>query len=253
MKTLVIAVISLFNTTLLNAQDVLSGNKYSLRAPANIKIDGMLTEWNGKLKEYSSHTQFYYAVSNDDKYLYLTIQITKREIIDRIMNGGITLTVNKSGTRTDPNSIHVTYPVVDHPILTVRYAPDVKHGGTATVASLDSFVNEKNTQLAAKTKFIKVLGVKGVDSLISVYNKDGIKAASKFDKQLSLNYELAVSLADLDLDIKNPQKFSYQVMINEVMPIDMTAKDHKPGEIYVSVTLPGQTATDFWGEYTLAK
>ena len=250
---IIILFISMSCATALYAQKTASSQKGNLRAPANIKVDGRLTEWGNKLQAYSNHTQFYYTVSNDDKYLYLTIQATKREIIDRIMKGGITLTVNKSGTKTDPAGIHITYPVVDHPILSIRYAPDIKHGGTATVASLDSFVNEKNAQLEAKLKFIKVSGVKGIDSLISVYNLEGIKAASEFDSQLRYNYELAVSLTNLGLDIKNLQKFSYQVMINEVAPLDLTSKNHKAGEIYVSVTLPGQDATDFWGEYTLAK
>lgn len=237
----------------LYAQKVGSSQKGGLRAPANIKIDGKLTEWNDKLQTYSSHTQFYYTISNDDKYLYLTVQAQHHEIANRILKGGITLTINKSGMKTDPNGVHITYPVIGFFFIRFSEAPNVKHGGTAAVARLDTFVNETNAKIGSRAKFIKLAGVKGIDSLVSIYNLDGIKAATRLDNQLNFNYELAVSLADLGLDINNPQKFSYQVMINEVAETSLAPKNPKPGEIYVDFKLPGQPATDFWGEYTLAR
>lgn len=240
-------------STVLYAQKVVPSQKGGLRAPANIKIDGKLTEWGNKLQAYSNHTQFYYTISNDDKYLYLTVQTQHHEIANRILKGGITLTINKSDTKSDPNGIHITYPVIGFFFIRFSEAREVKHGGTSAVARLDTFVNETNAKIASRAKFIKVVGIKGIDSLVSIYNLDGIKAATRLDNQLHFNYELAVSLADLGLDINNPQKFSYQVMINEVAEINLAPKNPKPGEIYADVKLPGQPATDFWGEYTLAR
>ncbi|MCC8423367.1 hypothetical protein [Mucilaginibacter sp. UR6-11] len=231
--------------------NIVNAQKPGLRAPINIKIDGKLTEWNNKLKEYSNHTQFYYAISNDDRYLYLTVQATDDFIINRILKGGITLTINKSGTKKDPDGIHISYPIVDYFKIHQKNAPQIKKGATA--ASVDSFVNVINTRLEQKLKMIRVIGIKNIDSLISIYNLDGIKAASQIDDKIHYNLEIAVSLKNLGLDINSPAKFMYQVMINEVAVTDLTPKNQKPGEIYVSITLPGQLATDFWGEYTLVR
>ena len=245
----------LLTATALQAQKAASSQKENLRAPSNIKIDGKLTEWGNKLQAYSNHTQFYYTISNDNKYLYLTIQAKYHEITTRILKGGITLTINKSGNRGDTNSVQITYPIIKPFIIRFGDAPDAKHGGVAASAKLDTFVNETNINLDSQTKFIRVAGIKGVDTLISVYNLDGIKAASGIDKQLRFNYELAISLQDLGMDINNPQKFNYQVMINETDKL-FKSGPHKRGEIYVEVSGPAvdpQPATDFWGEYTLAR
>lgn len=97
-------ILLLFSFSLSYAQEISPElkSKNSIRAPANIKIDGKVTEWNNKFQAYSYHTQFYYTVSNDDKYLYLTVQATDWVIISRIFNGGITFTINKSGTKKIP-------------------------------------------------------------------------------------------------------------------------------------------------------
>ncbi|GAA4085523.1 hypothetical protein [Mucilaginibacter panaciglaebae] len=245
-----------------HAQKVTSSQKNSLRAPANIKIDGKLNEWGDKLQAYSGHTQFYYTMSNDDKYLYLTVQAIRQDIIDRITQGGITLTINRSGKKKDSESIQVTYPVTDSYLgINVKDAPQAKPGDNAAVAALDSFIAATNTYIQQKTKMIKVIGIKGADSLISVYNLDGIKAACAIDHQLRFNYEAAISLKDLGLNIQNPIKFAYQVMINE-RGSNMITKFSSDG-VHKSITvfliapdnpnLGGQAATDFWGEYTLAK
>jgi hypothetical protein len=233
----------------LNAQEIVGNQKNSQRAPKNIKIDGKLTEWNGKLKQYSNHTQFYYTISNDDKNLYLTIQATDWIIISRIFNGGITFTINKSGTKKDPDGIHLTYPVIQGFIIPFRIAPKIEKG--ASVSVVDSFVNAHNDRMERRSKIIKVAGIKDVDDTISVYNLDGIKAAATIDNKYRYTYELAISLSNLGLSADTPTKFTYQVMINEVEP-----KKHAAGEIYSDIKFPGigeQYATDFWGEYTLAK
>lgn len=248
--------------TAVYAQKAASSQKNSLRAPANIKIDGKLNEWDDKLQAYSGHTQFYYTISNDNKYLYLTVQAVRQDIIDRITQGGITFTINKSSKKKDPESIQVTYPITaDYLGVHVKNAPQAKPGDNTAVTALDSFITATNTYIQQKTKMIKVTGVKGIDSVISVYNLDGIKAASAIDRQLHFNYELAVSLKDLGMDIQNPIKFAYQVMINE-KGSNMILKHESDGVhniISVVLTAPdnpnlgGQAATDFWGEYTLAR
>lgn len=259
MKTIILSItLSFINAVSLLAQSSDSEQKSGQRAPYNVKIDGKLNEWIAKPFTYSHHTQFYYTVSNDDRYFYLTIRTEYAEIVNRIMKGGITLTINKSDKRKDPGAIHVTYPVIDHFTIRFQDAPKVKEGSAATAARLDTFVNEVNTKLESRAKMIKVAGIMGVDTLISIYNLDGIKAVGVLDNKMHYNYELAVSLANLGLDINNPQKFMYQVMINETE--DKTThgifKGSSGESISFTVTTPAtsaQPATDFWGEYTLAR
>jgi hypothetical protein len=52
------------------------------------------------------------------------------------------------------------------------------------------------------------------DSLISVYNGDGYKAAMGFDKQFALNYELAIPLSVLGLS--DGATFNYKIAINRI-------------------------------------
>lgn len=68
----------------------------NMRAPANVKTDGKLAEW-GNLQAYNSSTQVYYTIANDDERLYLALQVKSLEMIKKVLVGGITFTVNKSG------------------------------------------------------------------------------------------------------------------------------------------------------------
>lgn len=236
------------------AQKPASAQKSNLLAPANIRIDGKINEWNGKFQAYSHHTQFYYTVSNDNRFLYLTIQSTDDVITNRILQGGITLTINKSGKKKDLAGMHITYPVLAKRFgVNRKNAPEAQTGSIA----LDSFVNAINAQIEEKAKMIRVSGIAGVDTLISVYNLDGIKAAGLIDHQFNYNYELAISLKTLELNIDNPTKFTYQVMINEIADKDMQITNKGNGMLVVVLKAPEekleQEATDFWGEYTLAK
>jgi hypothetical protein len=237
-----------------NAQDLPGENKLGIRAPANIKIDGKANEWNNKLQEYSHHTQFYYTVSNDDRYLYLTVQTGDDYIINRILKGGITFTINKSGTKKDPDGIHITYPLLYHFGIYLKDLPKIKDKSAANVSKIDTFVNTVNDNMEKVSKLIKVSGIKDIDTVISVYNLDGIKAAASLDHQLRYTYELAVSLTNLGLSINNPLKFAYQVMINQTD--DGSVHSSTSDGIRVTISSPRwsqQEATDFWGEYVLAK
>jgi hypothetical protein len=133
----------------------------------------------------------------------------------------------------------------------------------------DSIMRIHNKRLADNSKYIGVSGVMGLDSLISVYNNDGIKAAELFDNKIAYTYELAIDLRHLGLSINSPAKFDYHITINASslfsLPdvatftsnnADATTKTSAPesGGNLKAVSFLGQSAsTDFWGEYTLVK
>ncbi|MES2375233.1 MAG: hypothetical protein V4553_01575 [Bacteroidota bacterium] len=234
-----------------------SEQKGSVRAPSTIKIDGKATEWDNKFQAYSNHTQFYYTISNDDNNLYLTVQADEPPIIRRIINGGITLTINKSGKKKDGEGIHITYPLLSRFTVPLKN-PRARFNGPAPVTEGDSLMNVTNTRMNDKSKEIRVIGIKNIDTLISVYNTDGIKAASAFNNKMVYTYEMAISLKTLGLSTKNPARFMYQVMINAMESKGINiVKNESGGIVSVNIVGPnavmGQEATDFWGEYTLAK
>lgn len=72
--------------------------KNSLRAPSTLKIDGKPDEWNN-FQAYNNATQVSYTLCNDDENLYLVIQTRESDVVNKIMGGGIALSIQKSGKK----------------------------------------------------------------------------------------------------------------------------------------------------------
>ncbi|GAB3923380.1 hypothetical protein [Mucilaginibacter myungsuensis] len=284
-------------TTVVNAQKLPSKQEVSLRTPAAVKIDGKATEWDNKLQAYNNATEFSYTLANNDTDLYLTVRCALPSVIRRIMNGGISLNIHKSGKKNDPAAIGVNYPVFD---AGMRFSPMFKPmnvvagaNGAVMVTSVvrvaggasgssfstagfggggerpltepitDSLMGVNNTRFADRAKNIGIKGIAGMDSTISVYNDEGFKAAGKFDNLMVYTYELQVPLKSLGLSAADATKFLYQLKINEVQQRGVTivnGGNGVPGTVeairsvtFTSGATMGQDATDFWGEYKLAK
>jgi len=243
----------------------------SLRAPANIKIDGKTTEWKNGLQAYNKATEVFYTLSNDDDKLYLTVQATDPNIIVKIVRGGITLTINPSLKKNDKDGVKITYPAYNDKYKPLYLILDNKPPTTKDIVKnkmqADSFMTVRNKQLTESIKFIEVSGVKTItDNLISVYNDEGIRAESRFDNKFCYTYELAIPLKDINFTNNAPTKFMYNIMLNGVVPKGSTIVIPRPGMVtYTDVG--GQNymigsgaqafilafATDFWGEYTLSR
>jgi hypothetical protein len=250
-----------------NAQKLPKIQQTSFRAPLNIRIDGKLNEWDNQFKAYNTATEVFYTLSNDDKYLYLALQANDPLVIRKIINAGITFTINTSGNKKDHN-IAFTYPIFDKqnfPVLNLRQKPIVTKDSTIGSKQIDSFVNEANSQLSSKAKEIKIKGIPGfTDSLISVYNKYEIKAASLFNHKIAYNYELAIPIKYLGLTINDPVKFIYNIQLNGSFLVEgviFTPPDAN-GNTSMTITVKNpprgielqymKYPNDFWGEYNLA-
>ncbi|MFD2147967.1 hypothetical protein [Mucilaginibacter antarcticus] len=94
-----------------SAQRLPSLQKAGVKAPLNIKIDGKSTEWRHGLQAYNRAIQAQYTVANDDKRLYLIVRADKREIINKIINGGISFSINKNNKKSTDDAVMVTYPI----------------------------------------------------------------------------------------------------------------------------------------------
>jgi hypothetical protein len=233
------------------AQKLPAIQQVSLRAAADVKIDGKALELNDTFQALNHNCDIYYTMSNDDTNLYLTIQVTYPDVIRRILNGGITFSVSPSGKKSDKQLMSVTYPVFSSPVgVNLSRKPQ-------SDKEADSLINAFNKRVKANWKTIKTSGIKGVDTTISIYNDDGIQAASAFNNKLAYTCELSVALKHFELNTDHPAKFAYHIMINEVTQRGIDIKKDAAGNIMsINVNkgaVMGQPATDFWGEYTLAK
>jgi hypothetical protein len=251
-----------------NAQKLPKIQTVSLRVPANIKIDGKATEWNGKFQAYSKISAFY-TIANDDDKLYLIMQGKSEDVISKMIKGGVTLTINISGKKNDKEGAVVTYPAINTSggfNINMGNKPKITHDVTFDKKKADSFMYVINNELGNKSKFITVSGIKEIaDDSISIYNEYGIKATSLVDGQINYTYELAIPLKYLGLNISHAQKFIYNIKFNEVndLGVGAVAKGIKSFSVVDGMFIViGPTAdramylmnpTDFWGEYILAK
>jgi hypothetical protein len=258
----------------------------SVRAPKNVKIDGRMTEWanpflskdmtDGYLAAYNSSSRVYYTVSNDDNNLYLVIRGLGNGVANKMMQGGMVFTISRytDGKRKKaPDNLVIGYPVP------IGQKAAGKIMGTLAVAGvyvdddsvrnrrqIDSVNRISSKQIMDVAKEIRISGIKEItDSVISVFNEQGIKAAMGFVKRQPI-VELAIPLKYVGLSIDNPMKFSYNIRVNGLPDNNMPPPPPPVmmgggGAISAPMVVMGNggagnfvyAATDFWGEYVLVK
>lgn len=270
-----------------NAQKQPRIQEVSVRAPNDIKIDGLLKEWpNSFLNAHNVVNRCYYVVSNDDNNLYFTIRGQGQGVAFKVLNGGLSITINRALGKKErlktKGDITITYPVPLPPAITAGIMGPVSITTQdpeimASPSSIDSMVAIANERLAKAMKEIWIFGAKDFpDSVISVYNTYGIKAATRFMVS-GVNrqpvYELAIPLKYLGLSTDNPTKFSYNIKLNQPNGAIVSA-DSRNGVTVKQLGGPNaplpqpidasnaslenpnvmfrEGATDFWGEYILA-
>lgn len=201
----------------------------SVLAPA-VKVDGKLNEWENNFKASNKSTNLTYTIANDAKNLYLAIQSKDATNTNKIMLGGITLTVNPESKKNDKEGFKVTYPVINRQR---RPGGGGGQGGAAggvriqggpggfgqfqdmTQTQRDSLQRAFSRTQLANAKEIKVFGFKDVtDSLISIYNEYSIKAIATISETGVYMYEISIPLALLEMSADKPKEFSYNVKIN---------------------------------------
>jgi len=244
----------------------------SVLAPANIKIDGKLTEWDEKFQAYNDVSRIYYTISNDERNIYLTARMDGERANMKALYGGITFTIRQVGQNNkskDVKNVAVTYPVIiskggslsgrKNDMGEIISGSPVGYKGLiadkANADEINAFIAKTNKQMETYFKEIQVLGVKEIkETLIPTYNTDDIKAIVLFSNKMEYTYELAVPLKLIEANLGKIEKLNYNIKLN-AKPI-ITAKGvpgppmfmgNDPEMNYVS------NATDFSGDYTLAK
>jgi hypothetical protein len=207
---------------------------------SGVKVDGKHNEWENNFKATNKSTNLTYTLANDAKNLYLAIQSKDLTNNNKIMLGGITLTVNPSGKKSDKEGFKVIYPVINRQRgpggganRSVTISSPSSGSGTTTVvrgmpggaggfgrfqdmspAQRDSLQRAiARTQLAS-AKEIKVFGFKDIpDSLISIYNEYSIKTLASISDESVFMYELSIPLELLEMSADNPKEFSYNIKL----------------------------------------
>ena len=195
------------------AQKLPNKQEASFKAPTNVKIDGKAVEW-GDFKAYNSATEVYYTIANDDKNLYLVVRATDAVASRKIIAGSITFSVSATGVDAVKGGTTVTYPLFDRkamPAINLRNRAAI----IARAAAVDSFVLASNKEFAKNAKQIKLTGIKATgDTLISIYNEEGIMAAGSFDNPLAYTYELALPLKHLHKPVTKGSLLNYNIKLN---------------------------------------
>ena len=245
-----------------NAQSLPSVQKISVRAPANIKIDGKATEWGNKFQAYDRGNHLYYTIANDDKNLYLVVYTSDYINLMKLTFGGLVFTISKPGNKLD--NISITYPTTNIqknqvvPRAAHEYYTSFKNDIVANKDKILTLMNSVNDKVATTFKEIDISGMKGIsESRISIYNELGIKAKIAFDDKLALTYELAIPLKYIGFSTGNSGKLNYNIkLIGQVMPGANPRAPARPAPIdgsYDELDMYLDNPTDFGGEYTLAK
>lgn len=238
-------------------------------APANLKIDGKAQEWGNQFQAFNKAAQIFYTLANDDNYLYLIVQTSDANIIEKIIRGGVSLTVNVSAKKKGKNTVAVTFPFYERNGPGFDLALGARQSQLTDSAKnkvlTDSFVRAKNRKLTENLKWIGLRGIKAIaDTIISIYNDNNIKVSFSLNDKLNYTCELAVPLSYLG--INKAEKFFYNIQLNGAVFYAVKLSEVRPG-IYAYTTADGKShflgmgpdglvmtfASDFWGEYMLVK
>lgn len=183
--------------------------KNSLQGPpANINIDGDLKEWGDSLRYYNEEKRLNYALANDKDYLYAAIRISDRLDKMKVLNAGITISIDPKGKKKD--SFMLTFPLAA-PDEKPEFARPKDDNGEITQADRDELMRERITKL----RYIKVVGFKDIDGdMITTSNTYGIKTAINYDANGDLVYEAAIPLSFFHAGndaFKNEWAFNFKI------------------------------------------
>jgi len=256
--------ILLLFTLAVSAQKLPQIQQASIYAPENVKIDGKAIEWSNRFQAYNKANHLFYTIANDDQNLYLVIYTTDHQAINKIYVGGITFSIAPANSRNSAGRSSVTYPIIGRINNGIYLHAHVDYQKLAKDPSADrksiiTLIASKNKQFSDDYKELQVKGLKSIDeSVISIYNTEGIKAKALFDNELHYTYELAIPLKYMEfISGNNAAKFKFNIKLNghdregknPYPPSRIITGDSKAAMDLLYVDNP----TNFGGECILAK
>lgn len=205
-SALLLPVIMLALSATVSAQS--KQNQNLLPPPANLVIDGNLTDWGDSLRYRNEEKNIKYTLANDKENLYAAIRISDRLEQTRVLNSGITISIDTHGKKKETFSMTfpLRYPGTPAPAFT-GFKDD---GGEITKEEREELTRERITTLRS----IKMTGFKDIENdMITTSNTYGIKAAVDYDADGNLVYEAAIPLKFFHADdiTKNEWAFNFKI------------------------------------------
>jgi hypothetical protein len=110
-KKIVLIVLAMLSSFSVIAQKLPNVQINSVSIPTTTKIDGKATEWGDEFQAYNHSTNIYYTIANSNDKLYLIIKAKDIAMVKKIISGGITFLIDKSGKRNTAGAASITFPL----------------------------------------------------------------------------------------------------------------------------------------------
>jgi len=194
----------------LKAQKLPQIQEKGVMLPKNFKVDGTNKEWKNEFVAFNKSLGVYYTIANDFERLYLIIKAEDAQIIYKIISQGLSFIV-----KDNLQSVNVSYPAYEYEKRPLFLSLKQRSNGINTQEKLvnDSLKNTFNYKLTENLQKIAVTGITTLkDSLISIYNQEGIRANGRFDDKVNYTLELSIPLKLLG----NDKKLNYLIQLNGV-------------------------------------
>lgn len=208
--TLVLDIVLLCLNVCTYAQKLPNVQTASMLAPADSKADGKTSEWAGQYQAYNKATRIFYTMANTTDKLLLAVHATDPSVINKILAGGVTLSISGIDKKSPQQLTTITFPVV----------PTADRSGIIYKLkdpefNIEQGLTDLNHELANSAKEIQIVGVKDLtDTLVSIYNTYDVKAVAAIDTKRELTYELSFPLKYIQQHIDNEGAFKYDIKLN---------------------------------------
>lgn len=272
MKITYLTVAALLGFNLVFAQKTLQTQQTPLAIPQQFKADGQLKEWSDPLAAHNKKVELSYSIANDDKQLVFVIKAADRNVIKKIILGGISFSINLNGDKKEKDAQTITYPqlyTANNFMRSINNNRDRRQLTASSKEDVAALAKEFSAELA-KAKEIGITGISAVtDTLISIYNAYGIKTKAIINNELVYTQELVIPFAVLGIDANTLKEFTYQIKLNgRTTPANMFVSDIStsnfptptPNQNRGNARAPRagnasqqdyNSATSFWAKYTL--
>ena len=206
LKTLTLAVFATLIFDVAGAQP--KANNMLQLPPPDVKIDGDIKEWGDSLRYYNAEKKLNYTLANDKDNLYMAIRINDHSEQMRVMNAGLTLSINTKGKKKEMYSL--TFPVADASAAPLLAKPGMDQ---ITAEDRDELMRARLTKL----RNIKVTGFPDIEGEnITTSNTYGIKTALNYDDNGYLVYEAAIPLKFFHADAPDKTEWAFNIKINGI-------------------------------------
>jgi hypothetical protein len=217
-----LAALLLFTTGICRAQSAPESQLTLKLPPPNIVVDGDIKEWGDSLTFYSPGERLNYMLANTKNTLYLAVKIYDRSEIARVLNAGLTFSIDPKGKKKETFS--VTYPLNVQGSSPMAFNHKQDEDGI-TQEDRDELLHERLTTLRG----IKVTGFgKDIeDDMITTSNTYGIQTAINYDAAGNLIYEEAIPMQFFHADMKT--QWAFNIKINGVQRPQPTGEEGGAG------------------------